>query len=125
MLDDNLILIPDRNGNNRLDSFQNILNNPKVGLLFMIPGINETLRINGGKEWQDWDQKITKTINGAQNEDGSWSGHHCITGRTFCTSGALLTLMADRAPMPAVEKATEKKGLTKTETSEKPAKVAQ
>jgi hypothetical protein len=87
--------------------------------------ISETLRINGGKEWQDWDQKITKTINGAQNEDGSWSGHHCITGRTFCTSGALLTLMADRAPMPAVEKATEKKGLTTTETSEKPAKVAQ
>ena len=87
--------------------------------------ISEALRINGSKEWQDWDQKITKTINGAQNEDGSWSGHHCITGRTFCTSGALLTLMADRAPMPAVEKATEKKGLTKTETSEKPAKVAQ
>ena len=36
----------------------------------------------------------------AQNKDGSWAGHHCITGRTFCTATALLTLMADRAPIP-------------------------
>ena len=48
----------------------------------------------------------------AQNEDGSWSGHHCITGRTFCTAGALLTLMADRAPMPAVEEDVKKGGKT-------------
>ncbi|NNC87908.1 MAG: hypothetical protein HKN82_05545 [Akkermansiaceae bacterium] len=62
--------------------------------------ISESLRLEGGKEWKEWDQKITATINDAQNEDGSWSGHHCITGRTFCTAGALLTLMADRAPVP-------------------------
>jgi PPOX class probable FMN-dependent enzyme len=50
VLDDKRVLIPDRNGNNRLDSYQNILANPKVGLLFMIPGLNETLRINGSAE---------------------------------------------------------------------------
>jgi PPOX class probable FMN-dependent enzyme len=50
VLDDKRILIPDRSGNNRLDSFQYILSNPKVVLLFMIPGITETLRINGTAE---------------------------------------------------------------------------
>ena len=65
--------------------------------------VSESLRLKGGKDWADWDKKITVTINAAQNEDGSWAGHHCITGRNFCTAGALLTLMADRAPSPDVE----------------------
>jgi PPOX class probable FMN-dependent enzyme len=47
VLDDTTIAIPDRPGNNRLDTWQNILVNPAIGLLFMIPGMNETLRING------------------------------------------------------------------------------
>ena len=47
VIDDNTIVIPDRRGNNRLDSMQNLLRNPKVGLLFFVPGVNETLRING------------------------------------------------------------------------------
>lgn len=46
-LDDHTVLIPDRPGNNRLDNYTNILENPKVSLLFLIPGVNETLRING------------------------------------------------------------------------------
>ena len=41
------IAIPDRPGNNRLDTLENILANPAVGLLFLIPGMNETLRVNG------------------------------------------------------------------------------
>lgn len=41
------ILIPDSPGNNRLDSIQNILETHQVGLLFMIPGVEETLRVNG------------------------------------------------------------------------------
>lgn len=69
--------------------------------------ISETMRAKGGQEWSDWDKKISDSINAAQNEDGSWAGHHCITGRTFCTAGALLTLMADRAPIPAVEAGDE------------------
>lgn len=47
ILDDNTIAIPDRPGNNRLDTLENLLVNPAVGLLFLIPGMNETLRING------------------------------------------------------------------------------
>lgn len=47
VLDDSTLLIPDRLGNNRVDSMQNILENPHVGLLFLVPGMGETLRVNG------------------------------------------------------------------------------
>ncbi|WP_417308323.1 pyridoxamine 5'-phosphate oxidase family protein [Devosia sp.] len=47
VLDDNTLAIPDRPGNNRLDSLVNILANPSVGLLFIIPGFDDTLRVNG------------------------------------------------------------------------------
>lgn len=47
ILDDRTLAIPDRPGNNRLDTWENIVANPAVGLLFLIPGMNETLRING------------------------------------------------------------------------------
>jgi hypothetical protein len=62
--------------------------------------ISETLLAKGGNEWKTWDKSISENLGRVQNDDGSWSGHHCITGRTFCTSAALLTLMADRAPVP-------------------------
>ena len=45
--DENMILLPDAAGNNRLDSLENILATGQVGLLFMIPGVDETLRLNG------------------------------------------------------------------------------
>jgi PPOX class probable FMN-dependent enzyme len=48
--DDRTLLLPDRVGNNRLDGLQNILANPHVGLLFFLPGYQETLRVNG-KAW--------------------------------------------------------------------------
>ena len=47
VLDDRTVLLPDRRGNNRADSLNNVLENPYVGLLFMIPGADETLRLNG------------------------------------------------------------------------------
>jgi hypothetical protein len=47
VLDDQTLLIPDRPGNNLLDSLSNIVANPEVGLLFLIPGFDETLRVNG------------------------------------------------------------------------------
>jgi uncharacterized protein len=47
ILDDKTLGIPDWRGNNRLDSLTNITQNPQVGLLFLIPGVDETLRING------------------------------------------------------------------------------
>lgn len=44
------VLIPDRRGNNRIDSLRNIVRDPRVALLFLIPGVGETLRINGRAE---------------------------------------------------------------------------
>jgi len=45
--DEKTLLIPDRRGNNRADSLRNILHDPRVALLFLIPGVGETLRVNG------------------------------------------------------------------------------
>ena len=53
IIDDVTLAIPDRPGNNRLDTMTNILMNPGVGLLFMIPGVDEILRINGTAEIRD------------------------------------------------------------------------
>ncbi|MCX7420031.1 MAG: pyridoxamine 5'-phosphate oxidase family protein [Planctomycetia bacterium] len=47
VLDEHTLLIPDRLGNNRIDSLRNVLQNANVGLLFLVPGVDETLRVNG------------------------------------------------------------------------------
>jgi PPOX class probable FMN-dependent enzyme len=47
VLDDHHLAIPDARGNRRLDSLQNMLENPQVGLLFLVPGMGESLRVNG------------------------------------------------------------------------------
>jgi hypothetical protein len=48
--DRNTVLIPDRRGNNRIDSLRNLVADPRISLLFLIPGVGETLRINGRAE---------------------------------------------------------------------------
>ena len=45
--DERTLLLPERRGNNRIDSLRNIIEDPRVGLLFVIPGVGETLRVNG------------------------------------------------------------------------------
>jgi PPOX class probable FMN-dependent enzyme len=47
VLDEHRLFLPDRRGNNRLDSMQNILDNPHVGMVFFIPGFLDVLRVNG------------------------------------------------------------------------------
>lgn len=47
VIDDRTLLIPDRPGNNRVDTMSNIVENPSVGLIFLVPGFEDTLRING------------------------------------------------------------------------------
>lgn len=47
VVDDHRLHLPDRPGNNRLDTFQNLITNPGIALLFMVPGREETLRVNG------------------------------------------------------------------------------
>jgi hypothetical protein len=66
--------------------------------------IGEALVCQGGDDWTKWDRKMSDNMNRIQNADGSWTGHHCITGRTFCTSAALLVLMVDRSPVPVAAK---------------------
>lgn len=61
VLDDHHLLIPERPGNRRVDSLRNIIANPYVGLLFMIPGLEETLRING-KAWVIQDQELLEPM---------------------------------------------------------------
>lgn len=52
------LLLPDAGGNNRLDSLSNLLNDPRVGLLFLLPGVDETLRVNGIARLRDEDAYI-------------------------------------------------------------------
>lgn len=66
--------------------------------------VSESLVAKGGREWKEWDNSMTANLNRVQNGDGSWTGLHCITGRTFVTSAALLVLTADRAPVPLASK---------------------
>ena len=64
VLDDNTVAIPDRSGNNRLDSYINILSNPKVAIMFLIPGISEVLRIRGTAEISRDEKLLAKmTVN--------------------------------------------------------------
>jgi PPOX class probable FMN-dependent enzyme len=71
VLSDSLILIPDRPGNNRLDSLGNILARPQVGLLFMIPGMDETLRVNGtARITTDAKLLAGSTVNGKRPKSG-------------------------------------------------------
>jgi hypothetical protein len=63
---------------------------------FSYLNINDSLKRTGGKEWSDWHSKITEKILKLQNSDGTWAGHHCITGRVAVTSAAILNLTSDR-----------------------------
>jgi hypothetical protein len=60
--------------------------------------ISESLRRTGGAQWQKWNGDMKTKLLKLQNEDGTWAGHHCITGRVAVTSAAILLLTADRQP---------------------------
>ena len=65
IIDDETLIIPDRPGNNRADTMLNIIANPNVGLLFMIPGIDDTVRVNGKAELiDDREALVPATVNG-------------------------------------------------------------
>lgn len=53
ILDERTLALPDRPGNNRIDSLTNVVADPRVGLLFLVPGVEETLRVNGTAELRD------------------------------------------------------------------------
>jgi hypothetical protein len=63
---------------------------------FSYLNIGDGLKRSGGKAWVDWYSKISQKILKLQNSDGTWAGHHCITGRVAVTSAAILNLALDR-----------------------------
>jgi hypothetical protein len=63
---------------------------------FSYLNISDSLHRTGGTEWTKWNTEIKAKVLKMQNEDGTWSGHHCITGRVAVTSAAILILTADR-----------------------------
>ncbi|QNA89691.1 pyridoxamine 5'-phosphate oxidase family protein [Massilia sp. Dwa41.01b] len=50
IVDEHTLLLPERRGNNRIDSLRNLIADPRIGLLFLIPGVGETLRVRGQAE---------------------------------------------------------------------------
>jgi hypothetical protein len=62
--------------------------------------IGEALKLNQLKDFSEWDKMMEERLAKSQNANGSFSGKHCITGETFCTSAAMLTMMSDRALHP-------------------------
>jgi hypothetical protein len=56
--------------------------------------ITDTLAENGGTDWDKWSQQIGTYLVNVQNQDGSWSGQHCITSTVFTTAGGVMTLSA-------------------------------
>jgi hypothetical protein len=65
--------------------------------LFSYLNISDSMKRVGGDAWPKWHADITQKILVMQNNDGSWAGHHCITGRVAMTSAAMLNLTVDRA----------------------------
>jgi hypothetical protein len=64
---------------------------------FSYLNVSDGLKRAGGEEWNRWRSQITQKILALQNNDGTWAGHHCITGRVAVTSAAILNLTVDRA----------------------------
>jgi PPOX class probable FMN-dependent enzyme len=61
VLDEKHLLIPDRPGNRRFDGLRNIMENPQIGLLFIVPGRSETVRVNG-RAWITRDEDLLATM---------------------------------------------------------------
>jgi hypothetical protein len=75
---------------------------------FSYLNISDSLHRAGGEPWHKWNQEMTARLLTMQNEDGTWAGHHCITGRVAVTSAAILMLMVDREPAAPVASANRK-----------------
>ena len=77
---------------------------------FSYLNVSDSLHRTGGQEWDQWNQKIKTQIVHMQNDDGTWAGHHCITGRVAVTGAAILTLLVDRDPVmiPATNRINKK-----------------
>ena len=66
---------------------------------FSYLNVSDSLHRTGGPEWVAWNDRIKTQLVKLQNEDGTWAGHHCITGRVAVTSAAVLTILAETTPV--------------------------
>ena len=66
--------------------------------------ITETMLQKEDDDWDRWFPVVRDKIISVQNRDGSWTGHHCITSRTFCTAAACLVLSAPNRYLPISQK---------------------
>jgi prenyltransferase beta subunit len=64
----------------------------------------QALFLERNKVYEAWYERITKALKACQNADGSWLGHHCITGRVFCTACSVMTLLIPDRQLPLVER---------------------
>jgi hypothetical protein len=62
--------------------------------------ITETMLKKGGEDWNRWFPVLRDGLVDVQNDDGSWTGHHCITSRTFCTAASILVLTSPYRFLP-------------------------
>jgi PPOX class probable FMN-dependent enzyme len=111
VVDERTLLLPDRRGNNRVDSLKNVIANGHVGLLFLVPGIDETLRVNGpARIISDQDQMARMAVQGkapssalevtadeiffhcgkALKRSGLWSAEAQIERKDFPTLGEIV-----------------------------------
>jgi methionine-rich copper-binding protein CopC len=74
---------------------------------FSYLNISDSLHRAGGQEWERWNADMKEKVLKMQNEDGTWAGHHCITGRVAVTSAAILILVTDREPAVQLTSATK------------------
>ena len=66
---------------------------------FSYLNISDSLHRAGGEQWNTWNNQIKTQLVRLQNEDGTWAGHHCITGRVAVTGAAVMTLLAEKDPV--------------------------
>ena len=92
ILDDKTLAIPDRPGNNRLDGFRNIVRDPRVALLFLIPGVGETLRVNG---------RASISIEPDADADVCRQRQDCRAACSSCTSRASISIARKRSCAPS------------------------
>lgn len=64
---------------------------------FSYLNVSDSLQRSGAAQWKEWHSQMAQKILNLQNSDGTWAGHHCITGRVAVTSAAILNLKFDHA----------------------------
>jgi len=128
--DEKTLLLPDRRGNNRIDSLRNVLHDPEVALLFLIPGIGEALRVNGSARISaapallqrfELEGKLPRSVlvvdvrlvffqcARAIKRSGLWDPRQQIARSTLPSTGTILQALSPRVDGAAYDAALEER----------------